>query len=245
MTSLRELTVRLVELVYASLRLLFSFAGLSAVRARTYIDTHRSRYMSRPATTINSGQWRKINDLPGYPQRRIPSYSPTSLTREFAETLFDYGKDIGVEIDSSDLSYFLFTECNDGYFDSNSLARDCDELLKSRGIRDAHTPQYFGREYVLGEASRHEQYKLHDKKRNKYLLYYSQRGVCEGCSRKFAFDDMTRDHMRPIASGGGDEFDNLQLMCGPCNEEKGDSWDSHPERDSRKAKSTIPPSSAS
>ena len=240
MTSLRELTVRLVELVYASLRLLFSFAGLSAVRARTYNENHRSRYMSRPPTTINSGQWRVLNDLPGYPQRKTPSYSPTSLTKEFAETLFAYGKDIGIEIDISDFSYFLFTECNGGYFDSNSLARDCDELLKFRGTRDANTPQYFGREYVLGEASRHEQYKLHDKKKNKYLLYRSQRGVCEGCSRKFAFESMTIDHIRPIAGGGGDEFDNLQLMCGPCNVEKGDSWDSQPERDSRQTIRNIP-----
>lgn len=29
------------------------------------------------------------------------------------------------------------------------------------------------------------------------------------------------DHIRPVSKGGKTEFDNLQLMCKPCNEEKG------------------------
>lgn len=223
MTSLRELTVRSIKLLLALLRLLSSSVRLSVVRARTYISTRRSGYVSRPATTINSGRWPKINDLPGYPQRNVPSYSPTSLTGEFSGILSDYGKDIGVEIDSRDLSQFLFTECNDGYFDSNSLARDCDELVKSRGTRDTHTSQHFGREYVLSEAKRDEYYNLHDMRRNKYLLYYIQRGVCVHCKRKLTFDNITIDHKRPKSRGGGDEFSNLQLMCGPCNVGKGDS----------------------
>lgn len=29
------------------------------------------------------------------------------------------------------------------------------------------------------------------------------------------------DHIRPVSKGGCTEIDNLQLMCGPCNEAKG------------------------
>ena len=33
---------------------------------------------------------------------------------------------------------------------------------------------------------------------------------------------MTVDHIIPQSKGGGDHFDNLQLLCGACNSIKGD-----------------------
>ncbi len=32
---------------------------------------------------------------------------------------------------------------------------------------------------------------------------------------------MTVDHIIPQSKGGGDHFDNLQLLCGACNSTKG------------------------
>lgn len=223
MTSLRELAVNSINLLLALLRLLYCFANLCVVRAKIYFRTRRSGRVRKLVRTMSSGEYPKINELPGYRQRNVPSYSLSSLTGELSRLLAEYGKEVGADIDPGDLSQFLFTKCNNGFVDTNNLRRDCDELVKSRESRDAPTPQYFGREYVLGEASRHDLYNLKAKKINKYLLYYIQKGLCVDCQSKFSFDDITIDHRIPSVRGGGDEFNNLQLMCGPCNVEKDDS----------------------
>ncbi len=38
-----------------------------------------------------------------------------------------------------------------------------------------------------------------------------------GCRRR-----LNIDHIRPVSKGGKTELDNLQLLCRPCNEAKGD-----------------------
>lgn len=223
MTSLRELAVHSIGLLLALLRLSYCFAHLCVVRAKIYFHTRRSGHVRKLVHTMNSGKYPKINELPGYRQRNVPSYSLSSLTGELSRLLVEHGKEVGADIDPGDLSQFLFTECNNGFVDTNNLRRDCDELVKSRESHDDHMSQYFGREYVLDQADRHDLYNLKAKKINKYLLYYIQRGLCADCQRKFSFDDITIDHRIPLVRGGGDEFNNLQLMCGPCNVEKDDS----------------------
>lgn len=50
--------------------------------------------------------------------------------------------------------------------------------------------------------------------------------VCQGCKKNFPNDQLTVDHIRPLSKGGHPRaLGNLQLMCEPCNLEKGDSWD--------------------
>lgn len=223
MTSLRELTIHSINLLLALLRLLYCFANLCVVRAKIYFRIRRSDRVSGLARTMNSGEYPKVNDLPGYRQRNVPSYSLSSLTGELSRLLAEYGREVGADIDPGDLSQFLFTECNNGFVDTNSLRRDCGELVKSRDSRDEHTPQYFGREYVLSKAKRSQFYDLHDIRKNKYLLYYIQMGSCVHCKKKLTFSNITIDHKCPKSRGGGDEYSNLQLMCGYCNVEKGDS----------------------
>ena len=45
---------------------------------------------------------------------------------------------------------------------------------------------------------------------------------CQGCGRDFTFDPriLIIDHIRPKADGGGDDFNNLTLLCDPCNRVK-------------------------
>ena len=45
---------------------------------------------------------------------------------------------------------------------------------------------------------------------------------CQGCNRRFCVDQLEVDHIDPWSKGGKSEFDNLQLMCGPCNRLKAD-----------------------
>ena len=56
---------------------------------------------------------------------------------------------------------------------------------------------------------------------NKEHLFGKQRGICPGCRRFFEYRHLEVDHIHPRAKGGGDELENLQLLCGSCNREKG------------------------
>lgn len=53
----------------------------------------------------------------------------------------------------------------------------------------------------------------------KQALWGAQRGSCAIC--KDVFDDLTLDHILPIALGGTNWLGNLQLVCEPCNQRKG------------------------
>ncbi len=57
---------------------------------------------------------------------------------------------------------------------------------------------------------------------HKHLLYGNQQGICNGCATPFNFRNLEIDHIVPQSKGGGDNFDNLQLLCGHCNRMKGD-----------------------
>lgn len=47
---------------------------------------------------------------------------------------------------------------------------------------------------------------------------------CQGDGRNFSFDPriLEVDHIRPKSDGGSDAYDNLTLLCPPCNKEKRD-----------------------
>lgn len=45
--------------------------------------------------------------------------------------------------------------------------------------------------------------------------------VCRDCG---SVEDITIDHVRPVARGGNDELTNLQVLCRACNSRKGARW---------------------
>jgi len=53
------------------------------------------------------------------------------------------------------------------------------------------------------------------------LMYYNADGRCVLCGRKIIYDDMTLDHVTPLAMGGHDNVENLQCVCRACNLFKG------------------------
>lgn len=44
---------------------------------------------------------------------------------------------------------------------------------------------------------------------------------CEKCGAK---DNLSVDHRKPLARGGHNRIDNLQLLCRKCNSKKGDRY---------------------
>jgi 5-methylcytosine-specific restriction endonuclease McrA len=67
-----------------------------------------------------------------------------------------------------------------------------------------------------------------EKRRLKKKLLERDGPFCaaDGCFEMFgSADDATIDHVKPRSKGGTNDLENLQLMCGGCNHEKGDEYD--------------------
>jgi site-specific DNA-methyltransferase (adenine-specific) len=56
----------------------------------------------------------------------------------------------------------------------------------------------------------------------KERLYGKQNGLCNGCGVQFEMRNMEIDHIIPKSKGGGDYYENYQLLCSNCNRKKGD-----------------------
>jgi site-specific DNA-methyltransferase (adenine-specific) len=77
-------------------------------------------------------------------------------------------------------------------------------------INTTFIPQRTDIELVLPSASVKER------------LYKKQNGLCNACGTKFDIRHLEIDHIIPKAKGGGDYYENYQLLCGSCNKIKGD-----------------------
>ncbi|GBU25774.1 DNA methylase [Fibrobacteria bacterium R8-3-H12] len=55
----------------------------------------------------------------------------------------------------------------------------------------------------------------------KERLYKEQKCLCNACGTKFDIWNMEIDHIIPKSKGGGDYYENYQLLCGSCNRIKG------------------------
>ena len=64
--------------------------------------------------------------------------------------------------------------------------------------------------------------KAYKTKVNMDFLYGAQRGNCNGCDEHFRSPSFSFDHIHPQSKEGGDEIDNLQLLCSYCNSTKHD-----------------------
>jgi len=56
----------------------------------------------------------------------------------------------------------------------------------------------------------------------KECLYKEQNGLCNACGTEFNIRNLEIDHIIPKTKGGGDYYENYQLLCGSCNRIKGD-----------------------
>jgi 5-methylcytosine-specific restriction endonuclease McrA len=58
-------------------------------------------------------------------------------------------------------------------------------------------------------------------KLNRRNLFARDRNTCQYCGRHFSTHDLSIDHVKPRAQGGGDTWENLVCACIRCNARKG------------------------
>jgi len=55
----------------------------------------------------------------------------------------------------------------------------------------------------------------------KVVIYRRDKGICQECGRKVAWEEFEADHIKAHSSGGKTTIENGQLLCRECNRKKG------------------------
>ena len=166
---------------------------------------------------VESGSWMtRRYSISASRDRRAPSFSFTS--REFAR-LKDSIREQGIVLlghDGDENLWWLGGE--ELYWADQSLdAADVEVLLWDRRRRqEARLHRLHSirdRELRVAVARRE---RIPEEVRN--FVWHRDEGRCVGCG---SVDDLQFDHVIPLVRGGGNATDNIQILCGACNREKG------------------------
>lgn len=67
---------------------------------------------------------------------------------------------------------------------------------------------------------RRERAKARELRNTPYFQELFRRGICHYCGKKFLPEELTLDHIVPVARGGRSTRGNLVVCCRACNQEK-------------------------
>lgn len=65
-----------------------------------------------------------------------------------------------------------------------------------------------------------ERAKARELRNSSYFQELFRKGICHYCHGKFAVDELTLDHIVPVARGGRSTRGNMVVCCRKCNMEK-------------------------
>ena len=88
---------------------------------------------------------------------------------------------------------------------------DINDITNQRGIY----------EYLLSGDERHLSIRRFSDKMAR-TAYERQKGVCAICGKRFTFEEMQADHIKPWSKGGHTVASNCQMLCRTCNIKKSD-----------------------
>lgn len=67
---------------------------------------------------------------------------------------------------------------------------------------------------------RKERDKARDLKKSPWWKNKLRKGICHYCGRHFSADQLTMDHIVPLARGGKSTKGNIAIACAECNQKK-------------------------
>lgn len=79
---------------------------------------------------------------------------------------------------------------------------------------------FFGFDGVDEDVLRTEKAKARELRRSRWWQRKTAAGLCHYCGRKFPHQELTMDHLVPLARGGRSTKDNLVPSCKDCNNRK-------------------------
>lgn len=85
------------------------------------------------------------------------------------------------------------------------------EMVSYRQLDPAHTDP------IRLKKEREEARRL---KKSQWWLNLRNRGVCHYCNKRFPAEQITMDHVIPLARGGRSTQGNIVAACKPCNQSK-------------------------
>lgn len=84
-------------------------------------------------------------------------------------------------------------------------------------------PEMFDDYVEIVRDERHikrERAKARELKQSSYFQEQLRRGICRYCGRKFPREELTIDHIVPVARGGRSTRGNMVVCCLDCNQKK-------------------------
>lgn len=102
--------------------------------------------------------------------------------------------------------------CNDEWFYQEAYTKEMNEDPKNTDIIFTGKRFYPMR---IKQSVRHG-FPIETRK----MIYEKSNGTCQLCGRKIIYDNMTIDHIIPLAMNGTSDIENLQCACEFCNSAK-------------------------
>lgn len=93
--------------------------------------------------------------------------------------------------------------------DARAMLNKATKKLKGYKIIDLDTMQQ------VGDIHKNRRKQFSSMERIK--IYNKNKGRCAICGKFIPYDSFTIDHIIPLAKGGTNEMDNLQVACNACN----------------------------
>lgn len=75
------------------------------------------------------------------------------------------------------------------------------------------------------EHVKRERRKAQELRKSQWWKQQIGQGLCHHCGQKFPKDQLTMDHLIPVARGGKSTKKNVVPSCKPCNTERGHKFD--------------------
>ena len=109
----------------------------------------------------------------------------------------------------------LYNEFKDQKLDPNKLETEIKELMKNEEVTNKKGIY----KYILTREDKFLNIRTFTENQ-KTEAYERQKGICKKCGKKFEFNEMEADHIRPWHEGGKTIPENCQMLCKEDNRRK-------------------------